>query len=134
NSASRGTDPAAATISRLLHASPRVRFEERHLPRGLASVKRLVELPVKRRAALARKIAPPKGFAAVRVESDSAGRVAAIGVSQDYDPIGEISPGAYWIVLSSDGGKTWGRPLYTGLRVNQPYVVRELSALPLFDG
>ena len=52
-------------------------------------------------------------------------------MSQDYDPVGEVSSGAYWVLLSSDGGRTWDPPLYTGLRVNQPYVVRAISDLAL---
>ncbi len=55
----------------------------------------------------------------------------AIGVSQDYDSVGEISRGAYWVIRSHDGGKTWGRPLYTGLRIQAPYVVRPASNVPL---
>jgi hypothetical protein len=75
----------------------------------------------------------PPGFAAVRAERQGQ-RAAAIGLSQDYDPAGEVSGGAYWVILSEDGGATWERPLYTGLRVNQPYVVRERSELPLLAG
>jgi len=58
----------------------------------------------------------------------------AIGVSQDYDPVGEISRGAYWVIRSHDGGRTWGRPIYTGLRIQSPYVVRRLSNAPLLAG
>ncbi len=75
----------------------------------------------------------PAGFAMIRVERQG-DRAAAIGVSQDYDPVGEVSSGAYWVVLSSDGGRTWDPPLYTGLRVNQPYVARAVSDLPLLAG
>ncbi len=55
----------------------------------------------------------------------------AIGVSQDYDSVGEISRGAYWVIRSHADGKTWGRPLYTGLRIQAPYVVRPASNVPL---
>jgi hypothetical protein len=58
----------------------------------------------------------------------------AIGLSQDYDPVGEISRGAYWVIRSRDGGKTWGRPLYTGLRLEAPYVIHPVSNLPLLGG
>src|SRR5712691_10692249 len=57
-----------------------------------------------------------------------------VGASQDYDPVGEISRGAYWVIRSHDGGRTWGRPIYTGLRIQSPYVVRPLSNAPLLAG
>src|SRR5207245_6496096 len=47
-------------------------------------------------------------------------RAAAIGVSQDYDSVGELSRGAYGVIRSHDGGKTWGRPRDTGLRIQAP--------------
>ena len=75
----------------------------------------------------------PKGFAPVRIGRDG-NRVAVISVSQNYDPVGELSAGGYWVHLSADGGKSWHTPLYTGLAENFPYVVLPNSALPLFDG
>lgn len=58
----------------------------------------------------------------------------AIGLSQDYDPVGEITRGACWVIRSHDGGKTWSRPLYTGLRLEAPYVIHPVSSLPLLGG
>jgi hypothetical protein len=75
----------------------------------------------------------PEGFAPIRAERHGEEAVA-IGVSQDYDPIGEISRGAYWVIRSHDAGKTWDPPLYTGLRIQQPYVVRPVSNAPLLAG
>ena len=72
----------------------------------------------------------PEGFDLVRAESRGE-EVVAIGTSQDYDPVGELSRGGYWVVRSHDGGKAWGRPLYTGLRIQAPYVVCPLSQAPL---
>jgi hypothetical protein len=74
----------------------------------------------------------PSGFSPVRVER-SGKRMVAISVSQNLDPSGEVSAGGYWVHLSHDG-RTWEDPLYTGLAERFPYVVREHSKLPLFDG
>ncbi len=126
-----GPDPAAALVPRFLRAPSRVRFTERPLPEGMTPV----EVTSKKEKALrrsAKALKLPAGFAAVRAERQG-DRAAAVGVSQSYDPVGEISSGAYWVLLSSDGGATWSQPLYTGLRVNQPYVVRQASALPFFE-
>lgn len=69
----------------------------------------------------------------VRYQVDGS-RIVAITASQRLDPVGELSSGGYWVSLSSDGGKTFAPPLYTGLRVYQPYVIRPTSKLPLLDG
>ena len=45
-----------------------------------------------------------------------------------------MSRGGYWVHLSNDGGKTWQKPLYTGLADLYPYVVLPDSKMPLFDG
>ena len=82
---------------------------------------------------LRRQFSFPEDFAPVRAERQG-DEAVAIGVSQDYDSVGEISRGAYWVIRSHDGGKTWGRPLYTGLRIQAPYVVRPASNLPLLAG
>jgi len=75
----------------------------------------------------------PPGFEPVRFERDGQ-RAVAISVSQTYDPTGEVSQGGYWVHLSNDGGRSWERPLYTGLAQNFPYVVAETSRLPLLNG
>jgi hypothetical protein len=75
----------------------------------------------------------PDGFLPVRFERNGA-RAVAISVSQTYDPTGEVSQGGYWVHLSSDGGRSWARPLYTGLAQAFPYVVPDSSRLPLLNG
>lgn len=127
-----GPDPAAALIPRLLRTPGRVRFAEKPLPKGIAP-RELTPQQEEELSEEAKAMSLPDGFSAVRIERNGQ-RSAAIGVSQSYDPVGESSPGAYWILLSEDGGATWERPLYTGLRINLPYVVRQASALPLFEG
>ena len=57
-----------------------------------------------------------------------------IALSEAYDPKSNGAAGGYWVLRSGDDGKTWRRPLYTGLRANLPYTVREESALPLLAG
>jgi hypothetical protein len=69
----------------------------------------------------------------VRWERDGE-RIVAITASQSLDPVGEVSAGGYWISLSDDGGAHFGTPLYTGLRVQQPYVVRPASKLSMLAG
>jgi hypothetical protein len=69
----------------------------------------------------------------VRYEQDGR-RIVAITVSQSLDPTGEISAGGYWISISGDGGQHFKAPLYTGLRMFEPYVVTPQSKLPLISG
>lgn len=57
--------------------------------------------------------------------------VAVLTSSQDIDPVGDFSAGGYWIVRSTDRGATWNLPLYTGLRVMQPYEAVIGSTLPM---
>jgi hypothetical protein len=111
-----------------------VRFAEKPLPEGVRPLELEWQEVEKRQKAMAAEVALPAGFGMIRAERQG-DRAVAIGVSQDLDPVGEVSAGAYWVILSSDGGRTWGPPLYTGLRVNQPYVVRAVSDLSLLaDG
>lgn len=75
----------------------------------------------------------PQGYTLVRAER-SGKRVAAISLSQRFDPDGEVTAGGYWLHLSDDGGKTWQPPLYTGLAEHFPYVVPSSSRLPMIWG
>ncbi|HEV7660521.1 MAG TPA: hypothetical protein VGO55_11820 [Allosphingosinicella sp.] len=75
----------------------------------------------------------PEGFEPVRIER-SGERAVAISLSQTLDPTGEVSQGGYWVHLSTDGGRHWERPLYTGLADRFPYVVPRTSRLPLLSG
>jgi hypothetical protein len=128
-----GPDPATPRIARLLAAPAAPLFAEGRLPQGIKPVvvsDQQIEARVK---AAAQRVHLPSSFNVVRIDWKGQ-QVAAIVVSQALDPVGELSSGGYWVLLSRDGGATWGAPLYTGLRLNQPYVVRPLSALPMFDG
>jgi hypothetical protein len=75
----------------------------------------------------------PRDFRPVRIER-SGDTVVLLALSQRTDPVGEVSGGAYWLLLSQDGGRTWGEPLYTGLREYRPYELAEQSMLPMLEG
>jgi hypothetical protein len=99
-------------------------FEERRLPSGLKGIGK----------PRPQGLAPlPNGYHLIRAESLGA-RAVAISASQNYDPTGEVSLGGYWVHLSEDGGRSWQRPLFTGLADRFPYVVLSRSPLPLLDG
>lgn len=120
-------DRVGATIVRLLEAPRIVPFREIPLspafkPQEETSSEELLKV-----------FSFPEKFAPVRAERQG-DEAVAIGASQDYDPVGELSRGAYWVIRSHDGGRTWGRPIYTGLRIQSPYVVRRLSNAPLLAG
>src|SRR5258708_36505293 len=75
----------------------------------------------------------PEGFTAVRIDRQGR-KVAVVALSAHYDRPTPVSRGGYWVLLSDDLGTTWLPPLYTGLRDNLPYTVRETSAVPLLAG
>jgi hypothetical protein len=75
----------------------------------------------------------PEGYLPVRIEQDG-DRVVIISVSQNLDPTGEHTRGGYWVHVSSDRGKSWQHPLYTGLAERFPYLVLNSSAMPLIAG
>lgn len=125
-------DPLAATVARLL-ARPRMEaFVEHPLPEGITPLNLSEEesaLRLQQRNAIPM---PPKSKP-IRIERVGTS-IVAIVASQDYDPVGEVSSGAYWVVISRDDGKSWSKPLYTGLRINQPYRLRRFSDLPILSG
>jgi hypothetical protein len=99
-------------------------FEERPLPSGLKGIGK----------PRPQGLAPlPDGYHLIRAELVGE-RAVAISASQNYDPSGEVSMGGYWVHLSEDGGRSWQRPLFTGLADRFPYVVLSRSPLPLLDG
>ena len=128
-----GADRVGATIARLLEAPRLVLFREVPLAPAFKPMGLTEEQEKSRAEELLKAFSLPEGFAPVRAERQG-DEAVAIGASQDYDPVGEISRGAYWVIRSHDGGRTWGRPIYTGLRIQSPYVVRRLSNAPLLAG
>ena len=122
-----------ATLSRLLSIPQPERFQKHPLPMGIQPLE-LSEAEMEvRLAESTRDMRLPERFSVVRVERHGSAAMA-IGVSQDYDPVGELSSGAYWVTRSSDSGKTWSAPRYTGLRLRMPYLVRPVSNLPMISG
>jgi hypothetical protein len=75
----------------------------------------------------------PPGFDPMRFEARG-DAVTAIGSFRGFDATGELPIHGYWIVQSSDGGRSWGAPLFTGHSSHAPYVVAPLSSVPLVDG
>jgi hypothetical protein len=128
-----GPDPAAAVIARWLQTPPRVPFAARPLPPGIAPLDLPEAAGAAASAELEERMHLPAGFTPLRAERQGA-NVAVFALSTAYDADIGISAGGYWVLLSADGGSTWRRPLYTGLRANLPYTVRSLSALPLMAG
>ena len=124
--AALGPDPAAEVIDRLLREPRLSPWAERPLPAGLKPCDPDSEAPRAEEA----WAALPASFELVRFER-SGSRIVAVGQSQDYDWVGPYAEGAYWVILSSDGGATWSHPLYTGLRVGEPYEVCPASDLTL---
>ena len=125
--AALGPDPAAAAVARLLQAPPLQAFAEHPLPRGVVPLSEK-QMDRRRRRAL-RGLKLPPGFEVVRAERRGQ-RAVALGRSLDYG-----AP-AITVILSSDGGATWSRPLYTGLLLplDFPDMVHRASDLPLIAG
>lgn len=120
-----GEPPAEPAHTRRNDDPSPSRFAERPLPPGGGGGQTALRLA---------SLTPlPNGYRLVRIGRDGA-RIAAITVSQNYDPTGEVSSGGYWVHLSDDGGRTWRAPLYTGLADHFPYVVKTRSSLPLIAG
>jgi hypothetical protein len=129
-----GPDPAAPAIARWLERPPGPPFAARRLPPGMQPLDLSEAQRAAARARLAESLHLPVGFNPVRAGRQQT-ELAVIAFSFAYDPPSTgAEGGGYWVLRSSDGGKTWRRPLYTGLRVGLPYTVREDSALPLLAG
>lgn len=118
-------------MKRILQPAPDV-FIERPLPKDIPPQPSLQEEADKWMAKWdeSDEIADDSLSDAVREERDG-NRVLRISANQTYDPMGEVGFGGYWLKISDDGGESWEKPLYTGLRNRLPYVVRNQSHLPL---
>lgn len=73
----------------------------------------------------------PRGLWPLRVER-SGKRTVVLALSQRVDPTGEVSMGGYWLLVSSDGQRTW-RELYLGITDHRPFHAHESSKVPLLD-
>jgi hypothetical protein len=108
---------------------PRVRFEERPLPALVAAAQGESGRGTGGEAWDRR----PKNFPALKMGQEG-DRVVILGAYPEGDRRLSFAPGLYWVVLSEDRGRTWSRPLATGLRESSPYRWNRGSALPLLDG
>lgn len=72
------------------------------------------------------------GFQTVRAE-ESGPRWVVLATSKRLDPMGEVTAGGYWLLVSANRGKSWDE-VYLGLRVHRPYRAKETSKVPLLDG
>ncbi len=69
----------------------------------------------------------------VRYERDG-DLIVAITISHALDPSEPYSAGGYWVSVSKDGGRHFQPPLYTGIRIYEPYVIMPDSRLALVSG
>jgi hypothetical protein len=120
---------AATPIAALLRAPRIVPFAEHPMPSSLAPVD-VTQIDCHDAEQVAKSMKLPPRLWPLRLERHR-DEVAGVAVAQTLDPVGELGLGGYWIVHSSDGGRKWDAPLYTGLRENMPYVVVPASRLPL---
>ncbi|MEA2345228.1 MAG: hypothetical protein QOF63_3397 [Thermoanaerobaculia bacterium] len=106
--AAEQADAISPSMARLLNRAPRLLFER----------------PVDDSArfdAASRIVRPlPMGFGFLRMEARG-NEIVAVAEAQ----------GGYWILRSFDRGATWNPPLFTGLRMMQPYEVVIGSTLPM---
>jgi hypothetical protein len=133
-SSPREIDADRTPVSRaILAAVPRMTkhpFVEHRLPTGLEpvlTVQREVEAEID-------ELKNPASRREFRREERIGDDVVRVAATQEYEPVGEVSDGGYWIQISRDRGATWEAPLYTGLRDRFPYWVRRESRLPILSG
>jgi hypothetical protein len=119
-------DAVSPGVARLLNRAPLVPFVERAVGDSERSSQPDVLIDL-------HGTGFPAGIDVLRMEAHG-DEIVAVGSSQGVDPAGEFSAGGYWIVRSADRGATWKPPLYTGLRVRQPYEVVIGSTLPMLRG
>jgi hypothetical protein len=126
--AALGPDPMAPVVDRLLR-TPFVEFPERPLPAGVVPLTG-EEMYLRADAAKARVHLPPEledRFSIQRAERRGRRAVVIAWSLEDGNS-------HYWVILSSDGGTTWSRPLFAGLQLSRDYRVRQASDLPLLAG
>ncbi len=72
----------------------------------------------------------PRRYWPVRAEKQGR-RTVVLAFSQRFDPVGEVSPGGYWLLVSNGGGE-W-QELYLCLGDHRPFHALEKSSVPLLD-
>jgi hypothetical protein len=124
----RPEDPVSVGIRHRLGEAAASPWSETQFPEGIAPFdeKTPSEDP------MAAAVNLPPGFRLVRLERGE-GRWAALAYSEVIEPTGETHTGSYWLLLSSDAGRSWTE-IYSGLRRQRPYVAAKRSNVPLLDG
>lgn len=73
----------------------------------------------------------PRGFWPWRSERVGS-RLVVLALSQRLDPVGEVSPGGYWLLISKNDGGSW-QQVYLGLGDHRPFHALTLASVPLLD-
>lgn len=121
---------SAAKIAALLRAPRIAAAAERPLP---PSTRKVEAIDCKDRGACGRQWRVPISLYPLRMERDGESLVAVGGMLAEGKYKYGIE-GSYWVGRSADGGKSWEGPYFTGLRRNAPYVLAEVSDVPMSDG
>jgi hypothetical protein len=127
--AALGPDPMAPVVDRLLRTPLLVELPEQPLPAGVVPLT-AEAMDLRAAAAKARVRLPPElegRFWIVRAERRGRRAVVIAWSLRDGNS-------HYWVILSSDGGTTWSRPLFAGLQLSRDYRVRQASDVPLLAG
>lgn len=77
-----------------------------------------------------RSAGAPTRYRPVRAQKQGK-RTVVLATSQRFDPVGEVSPGGYWLLISNGTG-AW-QELYLGLGDHRPFHALKQSTVPLLD-
>jgi hypothetical protein len=124
----RSEDSVSVAIRRRLGEAAASPWSEAPFPAGIAPF----DEKTSSGEPTAAEVKLPPDFSLVRLERGE-GRWAALAYSEAIEPTGETRTGSYWLLLSSDAGRSWTE-VYTGLRRQRPYVAAKRSNVPLLDG
>jgi hypothetical protein len=120
-------DPMAATVDRLLHSPPIQPFAEKVFTPETETDDEDGGDPDGRISRAARGLRFPQGFGPVRIWRDGS-RLAALG------GLGAHGPGGLWLILSTDDGRSWSRPIFIGIGRSDSYEPFQPSKIPLIRG
>ncbi|MGH9317008.1 MAG: hypothetical protein ACRD1P_07875 [Thermoanaerobaculia bacterium] len=122
------TDAIAPATARLIAAPLLAGYTEKALPNGVSPVDLSQDESYRRLTTLQVETRFPAGLRLRRVDRHG-DEIVALAAQEDG-----LGASSCWFLRSRDGGATWSRPLYTGLRDQMPYSVRPFSELPMIQG